>query len=72
MINASVSPEQQEKLINILRERFEKNMNRHKDLVWANIEAKCTADPNKFLSLYEMENTGGEPDVVSHNILTGE
>lgn len=59
-----LSPEQQEELISVLRARFEKNMHRHKGLVWLKIEAKLAANPEKLWSLHEMERTGGEPDVV--------
>ena len=62
-----LSPEQREELIRILKARFEKNMNRHKGLEWAKIEAKLEANTEKLWSLNEMERTGGEPDVVGHD-----
>lgn len=68
----ALSPEQCEKLTSILKARFEKNMNRHKDLEWAKIQAKLEADPAKLWSLDEMEITGGEPDVIDFNQKTGE
>jgi len=55
-----------------LRSRFEKNMNRHKGLEWGKVQAKLEADPKKLSSLYEMERTGGEPDVVGFDNVTGE
>ncbi len=55
-----------------LKVRFEKNMNRHKGLEWAKVQAKLQADPEKLWSLNEMERTGGEPDVVGHDKTTGE
>ena len=67
-----LSPEQREKLLRTLKARFEKNMNRHKDLEWARVEAKLEANAEKLWSLYEMERTGGEPDVVGHDKKTGE
>ena len=67
-----LSAEQREELINTLQTRFEKNKNRHKDLDWAKIQAKLDASPQKIWSLYEMETTGGEPDVVDHDKKTGE
>jgi len=67
-----VSSEQCEELLSVLKTRFEKNMNRHKGLEWANVQAKLEADPEKLWSLHEMERTGGEPDVVGHDIKTGE
>jgi Protein of unknown function (DUF4256) len=67
-------PEQREELLGALKVRFEKNMNRHKDLEWAKIQAKL--DPptggEKLWSLNEMERTGGEPDVVGYDKKTGE
>ena len=67
-----LSPEQREKLLTALKARFEKNMNRHKGLEWANVQAKLEANTEKLWSLNEMETTGGEPDVVGHDKTTGE
>ena len=52
--------------------RFEKNMNRHKGLEWSKVQTKLEANTEKLRSLNEMEKTGGEPDVVSHDKKTGE
>lgn len=65
-------PEQCTELLKILKTRFEKNMNRHKDLQWAKVQAKIEADSEKLWSLHEMEKTGGEPDVVGYDKKTGE
>ncbi len=61
-------------LLGILKDRFEKNMNRHKGLEWAKVQAKLdhAAAAEKMWSLNEMEKTGGEPDVVGHDKKTGE
>lgn len=67
-----LSPEQREGLLQALKARFEKNMNRHKDLKWADVQVKLEANPEKMWSLNEMEMTGGEPDVVAHDNRTGE
>ena len=67
-----MSLEQREELLKTLKSRFEKNMNRHKGLVWAEIQAKLEADPEKLWSLLGMERTGGEPDVVGQDKKTGE
>jgi hypothetical protein len=67
-----LSPEQREELLRALKARFEKNMNRHKGLDWAKVQAKLEANPEKLWSLFEMERTGGEPDVVGHDEKTGE
>ena len=68
--NKELSPEQNEKLIKILIVRFEKQMSRHKGLEWAKVEAKLNTNPKKLWSLNEMENTGGEPDVVGYDSQT--
>src|SRR5204862_3251591 len=68
----NLSPEQREELLRALEARFEKNMNRHKDLEWAKVKAKLEANAEKLWSLNEMERTGGEPDVVGHDKKTGE
>jgi hypothetical protein len=67
-----LSPKQREELFQGLKDRFEKNMDRHKDLDWAKVQAKLKANPEKLWSLNEMERTGGEPDVVGHDKKTGE
>ena len=67
-----MSAEQREKLLKFLKIRFEKNMNRHKDLEWGKIRAKLEVNLEKFWSLNEMERTGGEPDVVGYNKETDE
>ena len=63
---------QREELLRALKARFEKNMNRHKGLEWAKVQAKLEANTEKLWSLNEMERTGGEPDVVGHDKKTGE
>jgi hypothetical protein len=67
-----LSREQREEMLKALKARFEKNMNRHKGLEWAKVEAKLEAKPEKLWSLQEMERTGGEPDVVGHDKKAGQ
>jgi len=67
-----LSLEQREELLRTLKARFEKNMDRHKDLEWTEVQAKLEANIEKLWSLNEMEGTGGEPDVVGHDEKTGE
>ena len=67
-----LSPEHREELLSELKARFEKNMNRHKGLEWARVQAKLEANTEKLWSLNEMERTGGEPDVVGFDRKTGE
>jgi hypothetical protein len=64
--------EQLDELLAILKARFEKNINRHTGIEWANVQTKLQANPEKLWSLNEMEQTGGEPDVVAHDENTGE
>ena len=61
-----LSTAQRKQLLSILKVRFEKNMNRHKDVEWAKVLAKLesTTGEEKLWSLNEMEDSGGEPDVV--------
>lgn len=70
--NNELSLEQREEILRTLKARFEKNMNRHKDLEWAKVQAKLETNTEKLWSLNEMEGTGGEPDVVGHDKNTGE
>ena len=65
--NKKLSVKQQEELINTLKTRFEKNMNRHKGIEWNKVLAKLEANPDKLWSLNEMELTGGEPDVIAYD-----
>ena len=67
-----LSPKQHEELLRTLKSRFEKNMNRHKGIEWAKIQAKLEANAEKLHSLGEMEKTGGEPDVVGFDKKSGE
>jgi len=69
-----LSSSQREELLNTLKVRFEKNMNRHKGLDWAIVQAKLDppAGGEKLWSLNEMERTGGEPDVTGYDEKTGE
>jgi hypothetical protein len=67
-----LSAEQREELLETLKTRFGKNMNRHKGLEWAKVKAKLEANTEKLWSLNEMERTGGEPDVVGFDKKTGE
>jgi len=64
--------EQRDELLGALKIRFEKNMNRHEGLKWAEVQAKLEANPEKLWSLNEMERTGGEADVVGYDEKTGE
>src|ERR1041384_1094942 len=72
MAKRNLSAGQREELLTTLKARFEKNMNRHKGVDWAKVEARLEANPEKLWSLNEMETTGGEPDVVAHDKKTGE
>jgi hypothetical protein len=67
-----LSPVQAEDLLRVLKARFEKNVNRHKELEWTKVQARLEANPEKLWSLNEMEKSGGEPDVVGHDKKTGE
>jgi len=67
-----LSSGQREELLKALKARFEKNRSRHKGLEWSKIHAKLEAGAEKLWSLNEMEETGGEPDVVGVDETTGE
>lgn len=59
-------------LLETLKDRFEKNMHRHKSIKWVDVRAKIEGRPEKLWSIDEMERTGGEPDVVAFDKKTGE
>lgn len=66
-IKRKLLKDQEEKILTILMNRFDKHKNRHKTLEWAKIKMKLEKYPEKLRTLYEMENTGGEPDVISYD-----
>lgn len=72
MNKKDLSQEQKEQLLSVLKTRFEKNMNRHKDIEWSKVQAKLEANSEKLLSLDEMEETEGEPDVLGYDKKTDE
>jgi hypothetical protein len=58
-------------LLNLLKTRFDKNMKRHQGISWAEVQARLETQPGKLWTLQQMEETGGEPDVVGHDPHTG-
>lgn len=67
-----LTPKQSEEILNTLKKRFEKNENRHKNIEWPKVQAKLEANLQKLWSLYKMEETDGEPDVVGYDSSTKE
>jgi len=67
-----LSLKQRAEFQNVLRARFEKNIYRHKDVNWSDVQSRLEANSEKVWSLHEMERTGGEPDVVGNDLKTGE
>ena len=67
-----LSPKERDEMLKVLKARFEKNLNRHKGLEWAKVQAKLEGNSEKLWSLSEMEKTGGEPDVVGQDKKSGE
>ncbi|HEY9082662.1 MAG TPA: DUF4256 domain-containing protein [Vicingaceae bacterium] len=67
-----ISQQQKEELLKILQTRFEKNVNRHKNIEWEKVQEKLEINPEKLWSLNEMEETGGEPDVIKYDKTTDE
>lgn len=67
-----LAPKDSEELLVTLKNRFEKNTNRHKNIRWEEVVAKLETNPDKLWSLHEMEQTGGEPDVIGVDKKTGE
>jgi len=68
----TLSTKRQEELLGKLKTRFEQNMHRHKKLEWAEIQMKLDMKPEKLWSIYLMEETGGEPDVIRYDKSSGE
>ena len=72
LINNLLSPERRAELLAVLKARFEKHMSRHAGMDWADVLARLEARAGKLWSLGEMEASGGEPDVVYHDVTSGE
>lgn len=70
-MNDRLPPEQQATLLAMLEKRFTKNMHRHPNIQWEEVQTKLKANPGKLWSLEQMEATGGEPDVVGQDAATG-
>ncbi|KDN55023.1 DUF4256 domain-containing protein [Flavobacterium seoulense] len=71
-MKSKLSSTDTESLLAILKERFEKNQNRHEGMEWNKVQTKLEANPEKLWSIMEMERTGGEPDVVAYDKNTNE
>lgn len=67
MTKKQLTSKQIDMLLELLKNRFEKNIHRHKEIDWANVRAKLIKSPDKLWTLQEMENTGGEPDVIAYD-----
>lgn len=61
----ALSPKESEALLKTLKTRFEKHTSRHPWVKWESVEAKLVKSTEKLWSIAQMEETGGEPDVVS-------
>lgn len=71
-MNYKLSSKEVEELLDVLKSRFEKNMNRHADIKWQDVQARLETNPEKLYTLNEMEKTGGEPDVTNYDKNTDE
>jgi len=72
MVKKELLPHQKETLLQLLKTRFGKHMHRHKNIEWAAVEARLQEAPEKLWSLQQMEDTGGEPDLIGVDTTTGE
>ncbi len=61
-----------QEILEILKQRFEKNKYRHPNLLWNDIESKLIKQPRKIDSLILMEETNGEPDVIEYDEISSE
>jgi hypothetical protein len=71
-VNQQLSSEQHSEILSVLKSRFEKNMDRHKGISWNEVQSKLNESSDKLWSLYEMERTGGEPDVIGYDSVVHE
>lgn len=68
----NLSLKEHEEILGTLKERFNKNMNRHSEIEWSRVQVKLEANIEKLWSLHQMEITGGEPDVITYDNKTNE
>ncbi len=71
-VKKKLAADERTTLLATLKARFEKNINRHKGIAWDKVSARLESNPEKLWSLFQMEATGGEPDVVGIDKKTGE
>ena len=71
-VKTKPSGAQAEELLDTLQTRFEDNIDRHKGIDWAKVQARLEAHPEKLGSLYAMESTGGEPDIIGQDMNSGD
>jgi Protein of unknown function (DUF4256) len=66
-----MKPQESEDLLRSLKRRFEKHMQRHKGIAWAEVQARLEGNLRALESLRQMEDSGGEPDVIGRDKATG-
>ncbi|NVB79682.1 MAG: DUF4256 domain-containing protein [Kofleriaceae bacterium] len=64
MPSNKLAAKERETILGVLKQRFEKHPKRHEGIDWKKVQAKLESSPDKLWSLHQMEETGGEPDVV--------
>jgi hypothetical protein len=67
-----ITEKQRKALLDTLKARFEAHMHRHPNLKWTTVQARLESSSAKLWSLNEMEQSGGEPDVIGIDEATGE
>jgi hypothetical protein len=67
-----LTAKQRDELLKTLKTRFEAHMHRHAGLAWSAVQARLASNSARLWSLSEMEQSGGEPDVVDVDAATGE
>jgi len=67
-----IAGKQGDVLLKTLKARFEAHMHRHADLDWTTVQERLESNGARLWSLHEMEQTGGEPDVIGIEKSTGE
>ena len=60
----TMNAREREELLQTLKTRFEKHMQRHAGITWVDVQARLERNLDALKSLQHMEATGGEPDVI--------
>ncbi len=66
------SQDECQRLLSILKDRFESDMSGHAGLEWTKVQVKLESNSGKLWFLIEIEKTGGQPGATGYDKAAGE